>query len=420
MEGSSSASHSQKKVYPNKMKNWMQADAEQARFDSEINIGADFSGSNRACSVKGKTNSSPCLGIAPLLFPVLLLYMTGLIMIFDASSGEIVDIASGKNQLTGIFRQLVYGLVGLGAAYATYRIGWKRIFEKAPSLFVGILILLLLVFVPGIGIAANGARRWVGIAGLSLQPSEFLKIFMPAFFLYGCAIRPTLYTNMKEFLLFLALLGLPVLLILVEPNNGTAGVIVVLLGLMIILCSIPARFWILPLIIALIGLGVFAASSTYVRQRISSYLNPEVDIKGKGHQPYQAKIAAGSGGVFGKGPAKSMQKLSYLPEAQNDYIAAIYAEEFGFMGMTVLIGVYLWLFYEVWKIVSKVEDSIPFLWGLGILFLFSFQAFMNLGVVSGLLPSTGLNLPFFSQGGSSLVANSIGIGLLLRMRVSII
>ena len=182
---------------------------------------------------------------------------------------------------------------------------------------------------------------------------------------------------------------------------------------MTILSGIPFRFWILPLLCALMGLCIFAASSPYVRQRISSYLNPEQDIKGKGHQPYQAKIAAGSGGLFGKGPAKSMQKLSYLPEAQNDYIAAIYAEEFGFVGMIFLLGAYLWLFYEVWKIVASIQESVPFLWGIGVLFLLSFQAFMNLGVVSGLLPSTGLNLPFFSQGGSSLVANFIGVGLLL-------
>lgn len=358
--------------------------------------------------------------VPTLIFPVLLLFMTGLIMIFDASSGEIVDIASGKNQLSGVFRQLVWGLVGIVAAYSAYKTGWKAVFERAPALFIGIIILLLLVFVPGIGVSANGARRWVSLAGFSIQPSEFLKILAPAFFLYGCTTKPTLYTNMKEFLVFIAILGIPILLILLEPNNGTAGVIVLLLGLMTILSGIPVRFWIFPLLLALLGLGVFAASSTYVRERIASYLNPEQDIKGKGHQPYQAKIAAGSGGLFGKGPAKSMQKLSYLPEAQNDYIAAIYAEEFGFLGMTALIGVYLWLFYEVWKIVSNVEESIPFFWGLGFLFLLSFQTFMNLGVVSGLLPSTGLNLPFFSQGGSSLVANSLCIGLLLQMRENII
>lgn len=354
--------------------------------------------------------------IPPLIFPVLLLFTTGLIMIFDASSGEIVDIASDKNQLSGAFRQLVWGLCAAFAAYVTYKVGWKKMFENVPLFFIGLTVLLVCVFIPGIGITANGARRWVNIAGLSIQPSEFVKIFTPLFFLYGCTTRPSVYASMKEFLLVLSLLMVPVLLILLEPNNGTAGVIILLLGLMTIVCGIPARFWLLPLICVFVGLGVFATSSTYVRQRISSYLNPEQDIKGKGHQPYQAKIAAGSGGLFGKGPAKSMQKLSYLPEAQNDYIAAIFAEEFGFLGMTLLIGVYLWLFYEAWKIVAIAPESIPFLWGIGILFLFSFQAFMNLGVVSGLLPSTGLNLPFFSQGGSSLVANSMGVGLLLEMR----
>jgi cell division protein FtsW len=188
-----------------------------------------------------------------------------------------------------------------------------------------------------------------------------------------------------------------------------------MIGALTIIVGIPARFWVIPLCLAAASLGIFAASSGYVQRRIATYLHPEADIKGKGHQPYQAKIAAGSGGLFGRGPAKSMQKLSYLPEAQNDYIAAIFAEECGFIGMTLLIGAYVWLLHEIWKIVRRTPAPEAFCWGMAIFFLIAFQTFMNLGVVSGLLPTTGLNLPFFSQGGSSLIANCGAMGLLVSM-----
>ena len=144
-------------------------------------------------------------------------------------------------------------------------------------------------------------------------------------------------------------------------------------------------------------------------------MNPEVDIKGKGHQPFQAKIAAGSGGLFGRGPARSIQKLSYLPEAQNDYIAAIYAEEFGFVGVLALLLTYIWLLSEILRIMLQQKTEEGFLWALSLLYIFGFHFFFNLAVVSGLMPSTGLNLPFFSQGGSSLVANAMALGILLSL-----
>lgn len=353
--------------------------------------------------------------ISSLFFPVLLLFTTGLIMIFDASSGEIVDLALGKSQFVGFFRQLVWGCVGIVAALIVRGFGWKFFFENSTSLYVTLLIMLVLVFVPLIGISANGARRWIGMHGVFIQPSEFVKIILPAFFISYCSRNPSVFTNFLNFLRLLSLAALSVLLIILEPNNGTAGVIALMIGVLTIVVGIPARFWVIPLCVAAAALCIFAASSGYVQRRIVTYLHPEVDIKGKGHQPYQAKIATGSGGLFGRGPAKSMQKLSYLPEAQNDYIAAIFAEEFGFVGMMLLIGAYIWLLHEIWKIVQRAKASEAFCWGMAIFFLIAFQAFMNLGVVSGLLPSTGLNLPFFSQGGSSLVANCAAMGLLVSM-----
>lgn len=213
-------------------------------------------------------------------------------------------------------------------------------------------------------------------------------------------------------------MAIPMCLILVEPNNGTTAVIGGAMIILFLLMGVPARFWAVPLAIALILGGLFAAHLPYVGARLQVYLHPELDLKGKGHQPYQAKIAAGSGGLFGRGPGNSLQKMSYLPEAQNDYIAAIYAEEWGFLGMVGLILLYLAFAFAGFSIAFHAEDSAGLYLGGVITFLITFQAFLNMGVVSGLLPSTGLNLPLFSQGGSSLMANIMGIGILLSIEKS--
>jgi len=209
--------------------------------------------------------------------------------------------------------------------------------------------------------------------------------------------------------------AIPIFLILIEPNNGTAAVIGMTVVVLCLLTCIPFRYWGIPLVVFIAIGGVSAFNLPYVSARLKVYLNPELDLKGKGHQPHQAKIAAGSGKLFGKGPGNSLQKLSYLPEAQNDYIAAIYAEELGFVGMLGLILLYLSVGLIGFQIANEAVDREGFYYAGAITFLICFQAFMNMGVVSGLLPSTGLNLPWFSQGGSSLMANVTGIGLLLSI-----
>jgi cell division protein FtsW len=153
----------------------------------------------------------------------------------------------------------------------------------------------------------------------------------------------------------------------------------------------------------------------HVADRIKVYMNPEYDLKGKGHQPYQAKIAAGSGGLLGKGLGESLQKLEYLPEARSDYIAAIFAEESGFVGMTGLILLYMTIGFCGFSIAQRAKDADGFYVAAIFTFLICFQAFLNLGVVSGLLPSKGTNLPFFSQGGSSLLANMMALCVLLNV-----
>lgn len=217
----------------------------------------------------------------------------------------------------------------------------------------------------------------------------------------------------KPFLKMLGLTAIPLALILFEPDNGTVSILCLLLIILFFLSKIPLFYWAVPLFaLMLVGAGL-AYQMPHVQNRLEIYLNPELDLKGKGHQPHQAKIAAGSGQLFGRGIGESLQKLNYLPEARSDYIAAIYAEETGFLGILLLVALYVILSSCGFIIAIRSKRIEPFLLAAILTFLISIQAFLNLGIVSGLLPSKGMTLPFFSQGGSSLVINIICMFLLL-------
>jgi cell division protein FtsW len=337
----------------------------------------------------------------------------GLIMIFNTTSAEVLDLALTRSTHQALFKQILYACVGFILATSVWKIGYRRLIDWSPYLFTFFCVLLVLTLVPGIGREVNGSRRWIFLGRFSFQPSEFVKYIVPAFMIHRLLLIDPSQMPFKHFLKLIGILAIPIFLILIEPNNGTAGVIGLMIVSVCVLARIRFKYWAVPLL-TFIAVGIVSAYHLpYVSARLKVYLHPELDLRGKGHQPYQAKIAAGSGHLFGRGPGNSLQKLSYLPEAQNDYIAAIYAEEFGFIGVMCLIFLYMLIGFVGFFIAHTAEDLCGFYFASVITFLICFQAFMNLGVVSGLLPSTGLNLPFFSQGGTSLMANIMGLGLLL-------
>jgi cell division protein FtsW len=349
-----------------------------------------------------------------LLLSAAALFSLGLVMIFSTTSAEILDFELEMNTHQAVMKQFSFAFGGLLLALLVLKTGYRRLLECTPWLLLLFTFLLLLALLPGIGREVNGSRRWLNLFGFSFQPSEFVKYLAPAWFIYRFLQLEGRFT-FREFLKTLALLAVPLLLILVEPNNGTAAVILSVLAALFLLARVPLSWWALPLLAFICIGGVFAWQLPYVAGRLKIYLHPELDLRGRGHQPYQAKIAAGSGQLWGKGPGNSLQKLSYLPESQNDYIAAIYAEEFGFAGMGVLILLYMLLAAAGFYIAYTAEDIRGFYLAACSTFLIAFQAFLNLGVVSSLLPSTGLNLPLFSQGGSSLMANMAGMALLFSI-----
>jgi len=349
-----------------------------------------------------------------LLLSISSIFVMGLVMIFNTTSAEVLDLALAKSTHQALFKQILYGCAGLILAAGVWNYGYRRLIAISPYLLAFFCFLLVLTLIPGVGREVNGSKRWIAIAGFSFQPSEFVKYIIPLYMIHRLLFIDPTEMSFKSFLKLGGILVVPILLILIEPNNGTAGVIALVVIVMCVLSRIPFKYWALPLCILMIVGGISAYHLPYVTARFKVYLHPELDLKGKGHQPYQAKIAAGSGQLFGRGPGNSLQKLSYLPEAQNDYIAAIYAEEFGLIGVCGLILLYMCVGYIGFLIAHTAQDRGAFYLAGVITFLICFQAFMNLGVVSGLLPSTGLNLPFFSQGGTSLMANIMGLGLLLE------
>lgn len=350
-----------------------------------------------------------------LLITTTAIFAIGLIMIFSTTSAEVLDLDLDKSPRQAFFKQLSYAFAGVLLSGAVYRLGYLKILRLSPALLFFFTILLVLTLIPGIGKEVNGSKRWLGLGGFTFQPSEFVKYLIPAYFIHCFLKDKSSSIDFKTFLKRVSLAGLPMILILIEPNNGTAAVIGMSLIVLFVLMRIPFKFWALPLLSLILVGGIFAYQLPYVTGRLKVYLHPELDLKGRGHQPYQAKIAAGSGQLWGKGPGNSLQKLSYLPEAQNDYIAAIYAEEFGFAGILTLIFIYMSIASLGFHIASGSQERGGFYYAAVITFLICFQAFLNLGVVSGLVPSTGLNLPLFSQGGSSLMANVMGIGILLSI-----
>lgn len=314
-------------------------------------------------------------------------------------------------------KHLVFAASGVMLGFTTWQLGFSNFLKHIDLIYIGLCLVLACCFVPGISLVANGSHRWIGFAGYYVQPSEFAKFIFPLFALkkfydlqscYGSGLQ------WKQVLPVYLWLGVGLGLILVEPDNRStilsgSGIVVACF-----LSRLPARFWLIPMMVFGLVCASVALQLPYVQRRLEIFMNPEADTSGKGYQPYQAKIAAGSGGLSGRGLGQGLQKFSYLPEAQNDYIAAIIGEEFGFIGISTLVGLYSALLICGFWICTLCRSFLMQMSAGIILYVIGIQVFVNLGVVGGLLPSTGLNLPFVSQGGSSLWACTLALSLLLN------
>lgn len=336
------------------------------------------------------------------------LTLFGLLMIFNSSSVIAYNLFADKYQF--IKDQMVWCVLGYTALFIAYRTDYHRLYLFALPLLVTALILLILVFVPGIGTNALGANRWVNLGFITLQPAEFVKL--------GLAIYLAAWFSHKEkgrFGAFLLLMAAILFLIMMEPDLGTASIIM-FEALVIYFLSGGNIFYFLFIapIISLIGF-LYIIMEPYRLSRLTSFLNLSNSFHDTSYHVKQILIALGSGGIFGLGVGNSVQKYAYLPENVTDSIFPIIAEEFGFIGSVALIAVFAAFIWRCLFIASRAKDSFGKLLAGGIIAFIGIQAVINLAAMTALVPLTGVPLPFISYGGSALVIDLVSIGILLNI-----
>ena len=323
-----------------------------------------------------------------------------------------------------LVHQLIYGLLlGIVLGFLTFRIPISFFRKWAFLIFFINLIILGLVFIPKIGILSGGASRWINLGPLSFQPAETLKvsfiIYLAAWLsnLTGSSVLLPKRTKGNNIMLvaFLLIIGALSTLLVLQPNVGTLGVIFATALLMYFAAGTPLWHAVFTVAAGVSLLFLLVNLAPYRLSRFLVFLNPELDPLGKGYQIKQALIAVGSGGIFGLGLGLSRQKFGFLPQPVGDSIFAIFAEEVGFIGAAFLVILFLFLIWRGFKISRKAQDKFSQLVALGIVSWIGLQAFVNMGSMIGILPLTGVPLPFVSYGGSHLIAEIMGIGLLLNI-----
>lgn len=338
----------------------------------------------------------------------------GLIMLYSA--GAVVGFQRFGQADYYFKRQLLFFAIGIAASYLCYILDyhfWKR---YAMALLIISIILLFLVFVPGIGFSAGGAHRWIAFGNFLIQPAEIVKL---TFLIYLAVWLEARGKGIKDlsygFLPFLCLLGAVVFLVLLQPDLGTVSIIVFLSLVTYFVAGAPWRY-----VFAFItgGLGLVALLikvAPYRAARLTVFLNPSADPQGIGYHINQALLAIGSGGLFGRGLGNSLQKYNYLPEVTSDSIFAVIAEELGFILVLALIGLYLYLLRRGLEVARKAPDDFGRYVAVGITAGIVIQALINMAALSGLLPLTGITLPFISSGGSSLIILLAQVGILANI-----
>lgn len=313
------------------------------------------------------------------------------------------------NQLLGI---LLGALLGYAASHVHYRV-WRKF---SVYVFIAAVVLTLLVFVPGVGVAHGGALRWLDIAGFSFQPAEFFKIGLVIFFAALLALAKERVSSFRYGLLpFLLLTAGAGGILLLQPD--TDSFVILVLTLLSMLLVAGARFSHIALagFICVLLFGGLVWMRPYLQDRILIFFNPAADPQGAGWQLQQSLIAIGSGGVSGRGFGQSVQKFSYLPEPVGDSIFAVASEEFGFVGAFVIIALFIAFLLRGLRVATHAPDSFSGLFALGIVILISLSAFVNIASMLGLVPLSGLPLPFVSHGGTAMLITLAEVGIVLNI-----
>lgn len=349
-----------------------------------------------------------------LIIVTVALLATGLLMVFSAS--EIVAEYKFNDAFYFLKRQLLFAGLSVAAMFFVMRIDYWTWRAWAKTILVICFVLLVLVLIPGIGLERNGSRSWIGVGAFSIQPSEFIKMALIAYLAKFLSENQKYITTFKKGMLpALALVFVAFGMIMLQPDLGTGTV---MLGTCIIMIFVSGARIAHFVMLGLLGVGGFVAlvlSAPYRIARITSFLDPWSDPQGKGFQIIQSLLAIGPGGLFGMGLGESKQKFHYLPEPQNDFIFAILSEELGFIGGTFVLILFALLLWRGIRIALGAPDLYGSLLAVGIISMIAIQVMINISVVIGLIPVTGITLPFISYGGSSLTLMLVSVGVLLNI-----
>jgi cell division protein FtsW len=355
-----------------------------------------------------------------VLWTALLLLFTGLVMVYSASIATAE--ASRYTAYQSTYYLVRHGLflgIGVFVALAAFQVPMRAWQQLAPWLFLAGVAALVLVLIPGIGREVNGARRWIPLGFVNVQPSEFMKL---AVVLYAAdytvrksALMGSLRHGLAPMLAVVLLVGW---LLLREPDFGAFVVICAVAMAILFLGGMNARWFAALAVLAAVGFALLVVTSPYRVQRIFGFMDPWADAFGKGYQLSHSLIAFGRGELFGVGLGASVEKLFYLPEAHTDFLLAVVAEELGLAGVLVVVLLFAWLVLRAFAIgrqAATLERPFPALVAQGIAVWLGVQAFINMGVNMGVLPTKGLTLPLMSFGGSGIVANCLALAILLRV-----
>ncbi|OWW20732.1 putative lipid II flippase FtsW [Noviherbaspirillum denitrificans] len=358
----------------------------------------------------------------PLVWVVVLLMLFGMVMVYSASIAlpDSPKYANYKNTHF-LLRQALYIGAALGAGLLAFRVRVETWQKLAPYLFVATLVLLAMVLVPGLGKGVNGARRWLSFKVFNLQPSELMKLFVVLYAAdYTVRKQQVMHKLTKGFMPMTFAIGFVGLLLLLEPDLGAFGVIVCIAMGILFLGGING-IWFGGIGATLVGIFTMVILlSPWRRERIFAYLNPwtEENSLGKAYQLSHSLIAFGRGELFGVGLGGSVEKLHYLPEAHTDFLLAVIGEELGFVGVLVVVAMFYWIVkrsFEIGRQAIAMDLTFAGLAAKGIGIWIGVQAFINMGVNLGLLPTKGLTLPLMSYGGSGVLINCVGLAILLRI-----
>jgi len=349
-----------------------------------------------------------------ILLLAVVLTCFGVVMVYSSSS-----IMSAKRYADGFFflkRQGAYALIGFGLMAILMQIDYHRLRRLAvPALFLCGL-LLLLVFVPGIGSKAGGASRWIRLPGFSVQPSELAKLGLILYLAHSLAKKKERIQTLKfGFIPYMVLLAILLGIVLAQPDLGSAVTMAAVAFCMLMVAGTRWRHIMSVVVLALPFLYFLVMNVDYRRRRIMAFLNPWDDPTGTGFQIIQSWIAFGTGGWFGNGLGEGKQKLFFLPEAHTDFIFSVVGEELGFVGVFVVTAMFLLLVLRGIRTALHAPDDFGRYLAFGLSVLIGLEAFTNIAVVLGMLPTKGLALPFLSYGGTSLLTTLMSMGVLLNI-----